>query len=292
MTMQTEVAHMYFGSHVSIREGYLGAAKMAVSLGGTAYQYFPKNPRSLSVKSFDAKDAEACARFCEQNGLLSISHGPYPTNLAVDEGSLRKATIDSLVNDLHITDACGSIGLIVHFGKYKGKDPLQGYKNILQCLNEALRNYEGTSFLLLENQAGVEGNMGTTLEELVQIRSLAERPEKIGFCLDTCHAFASGLWAGDDWSLLIDKGQKLGYFDHLKAVHLNDSVYPSGSGRDRHANVGKGHIGEKGMREVLQSPFMRHIPIILETPQFANYTHREEIAYLRSLVSSGENDDD
>lgn len=276
---------MYYGSHVSIRDGYLEAAKTALKLGGKAFQYFPKNPRSLAVKPFDRRDAEQCAHFCELNGLLSIAHTPYPTNLAAEDPGIQQATVQSLINDLQIADACKSVGVVVHFGKYKGKTPLQGYKNILQCLNEVLSEWQGGALLLIENQAGQGEGMGTTLEELVQIRGLASYPDKIGFCFDTCHAFASGLWQDGKLEKLVENGKKLGYIGHLKAVHLNDSAYPSGSHRDRHANVGQGYIGEAAMRQFLALTELNHIPIVLETPQSKQYSHLEEIAYLKTVRS-------
>ena len=87
-----------------------------------------------------------------------------------------------------------------------GKDPLQGYKNIIQCLNSATEGYTGASFILLENQAGEGSQLGLTMEEMAQVRKLCDSPEKIGFCLDTCHAFASRLWQGSDWFELESKG--------------------------------------------------------------------------------------
>jgi deoxyribonuclease-4 len=274
---------MKFGSHVSIRNGYLGAAQEAVKLGGEAFQYFPKNPRSLSVKSYDQEDARACKKYCLEKEIKSIAHTPYPTNLSVEDREHRKVTIESLLNDLEIANACGSVGVVVHFGKYKGKDPLSGYKYMIEVLNEVLSQWEHGTLLLIENNAGQGVKMGTTLEELVQVRQLTDYPEKIGFCLDTCHAFASGLWTGFNWSIIEEKGKELNYFSHLKAIHLNDSVYPSGSFRDRHANIGRGMIGEKAFREMVQSDVFKGLPVILETPSSSAYSHKEEIAYLGSL---------
>lgn len=274
---------MRIGSHISIRNGYLHAAKTALAIGARSFQYFPKNPRSLTLKTFDLKDAEACARFCREHGLFSIGHASYPTNLAADSSQLREVTVVSLLNDLAIAEACGSVGVVVHFGKSKEKDPLQGYRNIIQCLDETLSRWDGQALLLIENQAGEGTSMGTTLEEMMQIRKLCRYPEQIGFCLDTCHAFASGLWQGDDWERVEKKGMALGYFDCLKAVHLNDSVYPCGARKDRHANIGTGFIGAEAFRELLGSPQLQDIPVVLETEAGADRTHRMEIAYVASL---------
>jgi deoxyribonuclease-4 len=274
---------LFFGAHVSIRRGFLEAAKLARRIGGSAFQYFPKNPRSLAIKTVDRRDAEACAAFCREHGIRSVAHVPYPTNLAADAGSYREAVVRSLLNDLDIAEACGSVGIVVHFGLYKGGDPLNGYKNIVATLNEVLSAWDGSAMVLIENQAGDHARMGMTFEELVGIRNLCVKPQLVGFCLDTCHAFASGLWNGTNWAEVQAKGESLGYFDHLKAVHLNDSVYPHGSHRDRHANIGRGEIGEQGFRDLLASPYVRNVPAILETP-VAGATHGPEIAWLHRLA--------
>ncbi|RFU67685.1 deoxyribonuclease IV [Peribacillus saganii] len=272
---------MKFGCHVSIREGYIGAAKLAASFNAAAYQYFPKNPRSLTIKNFDRSDAEHCKQFCEENQLISVAHTPYPTSLTPTE-SKKDLTIQSLLNDLEIVEACGSIGVVVHFGhRTEENNPLAGYQLMIEMLNTVLRQWDGESMILLENNAGKHGLMGTTLEELVQVRSLCNYPEKIGFCLDTCHAFASGIWNEDNSDEFFSKGEELGYFEHLKAIHLNNSKYPTYSMKDRHANIfNSGYISEKLFEEFVHAPAIKHVPFILETPSDEGVTHQQEIAML------------
>lgn len=272
---------MRFGCHVSIRNGYIGAAKHALSLGGRAYQYFPKNPRSLSVKDFNRGDAASCKAFCEENDLISVAHTPYPTSLTPSNDK-KEITIESLKNDLEIANACGSAGVVVHFGNpIQGEDPLASYQLMIHMLNAVLNDWDGDCKILLENNAGRPGSMGTTIEELVQVRNLCEHPEKIGFTLDTCHAFASGLWTGKNWDELEEKGTELGYFQHLTAVHLNNSRYASGEGKDRHANIfHNGHITEEQFTKLVLSPVMKNVPFVLETPSEYGITHGEEIKEL------------
>jgi len=278
----TRLKHV--GCHISIKHGYSGAAQTASRIGATAFQYFPKNPRGLSIKQFNASDAAACAALCRERGIRSIAHTTYATNLAA-EGALREPTIKSLRNDLDIAEACGSDGVVVHFGKWKGgKDPLEGYKVILAALNETLQDWKGNAKLLIENQAGEGTSIGTTLEELVSIRQLSAYPEKIGFCLDTCHIFASGVWTGANWRELYETGTKLGYWQHLMALHLNDSVYPTGACRDRHANIGDGAIGAPALAEALATPELAVIPVVLETPVPIHSSHQAEIDYVRTLT--------
>ncbi|OIJ10803.1 endonuclease IV [Anaerobacillus alkalilacustris] len=274
---------MYIGCHVSIRNGYENAAITAHSIGATAFQYFPKNPRSITIKEFDHKSASKCAQFCKEKGIVSVAHTPYPTKLIPENDQLEKQIISSILNDLEIAEACGSIGIVVHFGSTKTLEPIEGYKKMIELLNVTLENWNGNALLLLENNAGVKTNMGTTLEEMVQIRKLTHFPNKIGFCFDTCHAYASGLWNGDNWKEITERGRKIEYFNHLKAVHLNNSKYPFGKRKDRHANITDGYIKKEQWISFLHSTVIKDVPLILETPNTENYSHKEEIELLYHL---------
>jgi deoxyribonuclease-4 len=276
---------MRIGSHVSTRGSYRQAAENAVSLGADAFQYFPKNPRMLEPKAFSMQDAERCKAWCREKGVVSIAHGPYPVNPAtIGEAANRMAACT--LNDLAIAEACGSIGVVVHFGAYKGKDQLEGYRNIIQWVNNVTSKWKGEALILLENQAGDHGMMGTAPEEWVQIRSLCDEPEKIGFCLDTCHLFASGVWKPGGWQAFAERAREIRMWDNLRAVHLNDSLHPQGSRKDRHAPIGAGWIGEEGFRELLATPEIRQVPLLLETPTSEGRSHREQILLARRL--SGE----
>ncbi len=271
---------MLAGCHVSIKNGYLGAAKTAHDLGATAYQYFPKNPRSLLVKDFNKQDALLCKDFCKEKRIVSVAHTPYPTSLTPSE-SKREITIHSLLNDLEIAEACGSIGVVVHFGSHiDTHNPLKGYELMISILNDVSQRWNGDSILLIENIAGKSGIMGTTLEEQIQVRNLCEQPDKIGFCFDTCHAFASSLWVGDNDTEFMEKGNDLGYFDHLKVIHLNNSKYESGSGKDRHANIISGKINVEFISQLISAKEISHLPFVLETP---GDNHKEEIELIRKL---------
>jgi deoxyribonuclease IV len=276
---------MYVGCHVSIRNGYDQAAKAAHAIGATAFQYFPKNPRSITIKQFDKTSAQSCAKFCKDQGIVSIAHTPYPTKLIPENKKVESQIIPSIINDLEIAETCGSIGIVIHFGTMKGDVTLEGYKKMIHILNEVLANWEGQTLLLIENNAGAGTNMGITLEEMVQVRKLTNYPEKIGFCFDTCHAFASGLWNGDNWNDVARKGIELGYFQHLKAVHINNSKYPTGKRKDRHANLKDGFITESQWASFLSSSVIKDIPLILETPNEENYTHEQEIQILKKWLS-------
>ncbi|OBZ18181.1 endonuclease IV [Bacillus sp. FJAT-27264] len=272
------------GAHVSIRGGYGRAARFAWESGATSFQYFPKNPRSLKLKPVDGRDAEDCASFCRENGIVSIAHTPYPTNMAAgkDAAIPGAVMVSSLRNDLEIAEACGSLGIVVHFGQFGGMEPLQGYQNIIQCMNATLASWEGRTKLLIENQAGNHGREGMTLEELVKVRELSQYPDKIGFCFDTCHAYAAGIWNPEDTEALLRRGDDLGYWPHLVAIHLNDSKYPLASRRDRHAAIGRGYIGEKGLAGLLTSEPLQGAALVMETEKGPDGSHSREISLVKA----------
>src|SRR5690606_12545313 len=167
---------------------------------------------------------------------------------------------------------------VVHFGKEnKQLTLLESYQLIIEMLNEILSEWEGNAKILLENNPGLPGAFGTTFEELVQIRKLCNYPEKIGFCLDTCHAFSCGLWDGENWDVLLEKGTELGYMDELKVIHFKNSKYDTRQGKDRHASIfGTGFIKETQFDQLVQTPHFANIPFILETPK-EEMPHEKEI---------------
>ncbi|MBS4176518.1 deoxyribonuclease IV [Lederbergia citrea] len=280
---------MKFGCHLSIRQGYEGAAKQAFAMNAGAFQYFPKNPKSLAVKNFNRDDALRCNEFCKEKAIISAGHSPYPTSLTPQNEKKREQVIHSLLNDLEIAEACGSIGIVVHFGKQLNKtNPLESYHLIIGMLDEILHQWEGKAKVLLENNAGFPGTIGTTLEELVQVRKLCNHPEKIGFCLDTCHAFASGLWDGENWHEVLKKGMELGYFEELKLIHFNNSKYDTRSGKDRHAPIfGSGYITEAQFDQLVTTPQLANIPFILETPK-EEMSHEKEIKLIQEKWGGNE----
>jgi deoxyribonuclease-4 len=171
--------------------------------------------------------------------------------------------------------------VVVHFGTTKKLDPIAGYTKMIVMLNNVLSQWDGEALLLIENNAGTASDMGITLEEMVQVRKLTDYPEKIGFCFDTCHAYASGIWNGENWSELERKGIELDYFSYLKVVHFNNSKYSSGSRKDRHANLLRGHVTQNQLEQLLNSNVLATIPFVLETPKNEGISHKDEIKWLK-----------
>ena len=275
---------MKLGCHMSISGGFAACARRAHELGCEAFQVFSKNPRSFTGKTPDPADAAAGVAYCRERGMLVIAHAPYVLNLSTPEDELHATTVRSLVHDLNNTEAYGGTGLVVHCGRHMERGTEEGIRRMAGTLSEILDVYQGPVPILLENTAGQGTELGTTLEELLETRSLTTAPKRIGFCFDTCHAFAAGLYDVDGWDALAETMRSTGYRDHLVAIHLNDSKFPYGSRRDRHDKIGQGVIGTAGFTTILRSNVLSGLPVVLETPVDDEKEYGPEIAYCRGLA--------
>ncbi len=274
---------MLFGCHISVSKGFAKAAARAQELGAKSFQVFTKNPRGLRPKKLDYEDADKGKQFCEKQGIVLVAHTPYITNLSTHKEDLHEVTIRSIKEDLHIAEAYGAVGAVVHCGKHVGKGVEYGTERMVETLNKILSEYEGTTKLLLENTAGQGTELGLNIDELVKIRAATDYPEKIGFCFDTCHAFAAGAWSEDTFDELINHMEETGYLDHLVAIHFNDSKAPYNSRKDRHAKIGQGEIGTEALTQFLICDKLEGLPFILETPVENEAEYAEEIQMLRQI---------
>lgn len=275
---------MKLGCHVSVGKGFLKASEQAKALGAVSFQVFTKNPRGLKPKKLDEKDAAAGVQFCEEHQLEVICHTPYITNLSTPKADLQEVTIRSIVEDLNIAEAFGSKGAVVHCGKHVGEGEVYGKQRMIETLDMILEQYNGPTKLLLENTAGQGSEIGLEIETLVEIKNATKYPEKIGFCFDTCHAFAAGQWDESTFDKLVDTMEQTGYLESLVCIHYNDSKAPFGSRKDRHEKIGKGEIGEKALLLFLEEKRFAHLPIILETPVEDEQEYAEEMTYLHQIL--------
>ncbi len=278
---------MKLGCHVSIAKGLTKAAEQAQALGADTFQIFTKNPRGLKPKKINVEDAIKGVAFCKENEITVICHTPYITNLSTPKADLQEVTIRSIVEDLNIAEAYGAIGAVVHCGKHVGEGEEYGLKRMIETLDIILEQYDGPTQLLLENTAGQGTEMGLDPQTLMNIRNQTNYPEKIGFCFDTCHAFAAGQWNEETFEEFITLAEETGYLEHIKVIHFNDSKAPFKSRKDRHEKIGKGEIGSKALQKFLHCEKLKDIPFILETPVEKEEEYKEEILYLKELVSAG-----
>ncbi|QOS99486.1 deoxyribonuclease IV [Brevibacterium sp. JNUCC-42] len=274
---------MKIGCHISVAKGLEKAAMQAVHLGAQSFQVFTKNPRGLKPKKIDHKDADKGVEIMTKHDITLVCHTPYITNLSTPKEDLQEVTIRSIVEDLHIAEAYGAIGAVVHCGKHVGEGEEYGTKRMVETLDLILEQYNGPVKLLLENTAGQGTELGLTIHALEEIRKASKYPEKIGYCFDTCHAFAAGQWDEESFDKIVEDMEQTGYLNSLVCIHFNDSKVPFGSRKDRHEKIGKGEIGSDALAKFLRSEKLQHLPVVLETPVDDEQEYADELVYVRDL---------
>lgn len=277
------------GAHVSVAGGLATAIGRATDLGCTAIQIFVKNASQWRGKELSDPDVEAfrAARAGSEVGPV-VAHASYLINLCATDPALLDKSREALADELTRCARLGVEGLVVHPGAHLGAGEEAGIDCVAASLDAVLAALpNGPTRILLENTAGQGSCLGHRLEHLARIRERTRQPERVGICVDTCHAFAAGYAlhepAGyEDFLAEIEELTGLGV---LGAIHLNDSVRPFGSRRDRHAHIGEGEIGLDLFARLLQDPRLAAIPMVLETePGEGMEGHRRDLETLRGLV--------
>jgi deoxyribonuclease-4 len=274
---------LLLGAHESTAGGLHLAFERGLADGAEALQIFTKSSRMWAAKDIAAADAAA---FRAQSagarlGPTSV-HASYLINLGTDGGDLRDKSIAALADELDRCDLIGVPYLVLHPGSCE--DTERGLRSIAQGIDDAFRKSRGPCKLLLETAAGQGSALGRTFEELRTIRDLTKKPERLAFCLDTCHVFAAGLDIASErgYEELFSSFDRILGIEYLLAFHLNDSKKPLGCRVDRHEHVGKGCIGEGAFRRLVNDPRFERLPGYLEIPPEKN---KEDLARLRSWRS-------
>ena len=279
---------MLIGHHVSAAGGVHNAPKNAHDLKCEVYQFFTRSPQGGAAPKLTP---EIVAAFKAENDKYSIPrtyvHTPYFINFASINPRLRKGSIEIVRGELERSSLLGVTAVMTHLGSAKETTPVKATKMVADAIKEILKGYTGTALFLLENSAGSGAVVGDTLEELATfIRAVpAAQRKKVGICLDTCHAFASGydLRTKSTVDAFLRKFDKLIGLSHLKLIHANDSTTDFGAHRDRHEHIGEGKIGIAGFKAVCRHPKLKNIDMILETHHDGK--HIKDIAVLKKLRS-------
>lgn len=270
------------GSHLSISKGYLAVGKTAASIGANTFQFFSRNPRGTRMRSVDDNDISALLSFmseCEFGKILA--HAPYTVNLCGNNADNRKFAADMIKEDLQRMELLPNNLYNFHPGSHVGQGAETGINYISEALN-CIFTPEQTTVVLLETMAGKGTEIGRSFEELRAIIDNVKLKDKIGVCLDTCHVFDAGYDIVNDFDRVMEQFDRVIGMDYLKAVHLNDSMNPLGSRKDRHARIGEGHIGIEAFKKIINYDYVRDLPFFLETPnELGGY--KREIKLLRSL---------
>ena len=273
----------YFGCHLSATAGNAAMVKTALSIGANTFAFFTRNPRGSKAKKEDPADcAKAVAMLQEHNFGQLVAHGAYTMNLCTADPEARAFAAEVLADDLRRMAALPGNFYNFHPGSHVGQGVEAGIDYIAAALRQAMApDYPVT--VLLETMAGKGSEIGGRFEELKAIMDAVGRDD-IGVCLDTCHVYDGGYDIVGNLEGVLREFDRIIGIDKLKALHLNDSKNPFSSHKDRHELLGQGSLGVETFKAIVNHPWLKDKPMILETPnELPGY--QAEIALLRNLES-------
>lgn len=270
------------GCHLSSSKGYLAMGKEAVKLNANTFQFFTRNPRGGRAKAIDEQDVAAFLTFAEGHGIHSIlAHAPYTLNACSKDERTREFALETMTDDLRRMEYTPNQLYNFHPGSHVGQGVETGITQIAALLNTVLTEGQTTT-VLLETMAGKGTEIGRSFEELREILDRVTLSNKMGVCLDTCHVYDAGYDIVNDLDGVLTQFDKVIGLDKLKAIHLNDSMNPINSHKDRHQKIGDGSLGLEAITRIINHPALRDLPFNLETPNELD-GYAAEIALLRSL---------
>nr|WP_314465734.1 deoxyribonuclease IV [uncultured Clostridium sp.] len=269
------------GCHLSSSKGFLAMGKEAVKIGADTFQFFSRNPRGTKAKKIDPEDIGRFLSFAEEHGINRIlAHAPYTLNACSADEGLRTLARDTMKDDLERMEYIPGNCYNFHPGSHTGQGTEAGIHYISLMLNQILEPDQNTT-VLLETMSGKGSEVGKTFEELREILDGVQQKECMGVCLDTCHVWDAGYDIAGDLDGVLHEFDRIIGLSNLKAIHLNDSLNPLGSHKDRHAAIGEGMIGFDALKRIVEHPSLKNLPFYLETPNdLPGYA--KEIAMMRS----------
>lgn len=199
-----------------------------------------------------------------------MGHATYLINLASPDVTVRERSRGCLIENLRVASGIGALGLVVHVGSHLGIGLVDRLADVAGSLRSALDAVPGTCPILLENTAGAGGTVGRTVDELAQVVEAVDGDVRLGICLDSQHLWASGIPfdTPKEMDEVVTNVERVLGLDRLRCLHLNDSMVPFGANRDRHANLGKGLMGETALAAFLGHPAVQHLPTVMEIEGF------------------------
>ncbi|TRZ37561.1 deoxyribonuclease IV [Niallia circulans] len=274
------------GSHVSMsgKKMLLAASEEALSYGANTFMIYTGAPQNTRRKKIEDLNIEAGLRHMQENGIADIVvHAPYIINVA---NTTNPATFELGVNflrsEIERTEALGSKQIVLHPGAHVGAGEEIGIKRIIEGLNEVLTGKENLQ-IALETMAGKGSECGKTFEELAMIMDGVTHSDKLSVCFDTCHTHDAGYNIVEDFDGVLDEFDRIIGLDKLKVLHINDSKNAVGMRKDRHENIGFGHIGFDALSKIVHHPQLVDIPKILETPFVGEDKNNKKAPYKHEI---------
>ncbi|WP_035343599.1 deoxyribonuclease IV [Halalkalibacter hemicellulosilyticus] len=284
------------GSHVSMngKKMLLGASEEAASYGATTFMIYTGAPQNTRRKAIDELNIEAGQEHMEQNGMSDIVvHAPYIINIAnTTKPETFELGVRFLRSEIERTEALGSKQIVLHPGAHVGAGAEAGIEKIISGLNEVFEEKRDVQ-IALETMAGKGSECGRSFEELAAIIDGVTHNERLSVCFDTCHTHDAGYNIVDDFDGVLDQFDRIIGLDRLKVLHVNDSKNEKGAAKDRHENIGFGHIGYKALHYIVHHPQLKDVPKILETPYVGEDKKNKKPPYKHEIemLAKGEFED-
>jgi deoxyribonuclease-4 len=279
----------YIGAHLSAaRAG--GLAKLpgyGKEIGATAFALFTKNQKKWFENPLSEQQISEFKKNCQSYQFSAehiLPHGSYLLNIGSPEQNILKLTRSSLIEEARRCEMLGLKYLNIHLGAHKKLiSPQECLKICAETVNYCLQKTDSIE-IVLENSAGQGTRVGYLFEHISQVIELVEDKERVGVCLDTCHAFGGGydLRTANDCRQTFAEFDDVVGFNWLRAMHLNDSLIELGSHKDRHAPLGEGLIGMTCFEYIMHDSRFDGIPLILETPKPERWA--DEIKKLKEMM--------
>jgi deoxyribonuclease IV len=276
----------YIGPHVSAAGGVENAPLNAVSYGATAFGLFTRNQRQWNPKPLEKASIAAFIENCDKNGFgpgQILPHDSYLINLGHPEKEPLDKSRNAFLDEMQRCEQLRIDRLNFHPGSHLNLvSEEESLKIVAESINIALDKTKGVT-AVIENTAGQGTNLGYTFEHLAFIIDHVEDKERVGVCIDTCHAYTAGYEIKSEEGFnraFRDFGTIVG-FNYLKGMHLNDSKKELGSRVDRHDSLGEGFLGLDIFRRIMKDERFDNIPLIMETPDDSKW--KEEIELLKSM---------
>lgn len=257
------------GSHVSMsgKKMLLGASEEAVSYGANTFMIYTGAPQNTRRKKIEELNIEAGLQHMKENGIDNIVvHAPYIINIGnTTNPATFELGVEFLTSEIQRTHALGARQIVLHPGAHVGAGAETGIKQIISGLNEVLRPDQEVQ-IALETMAGKGSECGRSFEEIAMIIDGVTHNEKLSVCFDTCHVHDAGYDIVNDLDGVLNEFDKTVGIDRIKVLHVNDSKNSCGAKKDRHENIGFGHIGFDALNYIVHHPAFVDVPKILETP--------------------------
>lgn len=273
---------LHLGCHLSPTNGYLAMGNDALSIGADTFQFFTRNPRGSRARTIDPEDAAALGALQRAHAFApTVAHAPYTLNPCSADARVREFAHMTMEDDLRRLGQLPCSLYNFHPGSHTGQGVETGIRLTAALLSEMLSAVPNGATLLIETMAGQGSEIGGTFEQVAALIDAAGGDARLGVCLDTCHVFAAGYDLSGDLDGVLAAFDRTVGLARLRAIHLNDSLHPLGSHRDRHARIGEGQLGLAALQRVTRHPALAHLPFLLETPQESLAGYAREITLLQ-----------